>query len=745
MLQVPVNFYQKRLALIFILLPVFTYGQFSFQYDTSIPVFYNSKILKNPWAGGLNSGQYGTIDQNGDGVADLAVFDRTSNKLSTFIFQNGEYIYSPEYEALFPAELNAWVVLADYNCDGKKDIFTNAPFGMKLYKNITGTDKVLSWELVADPVNTEGASGKVNLQVNSSDIPGISDVDNDGDLDILVFNFASGGTIEYHQNMSMENTGNCENIDLRRVNRRWGGFEECECEVYAFGEEECHNTGHRVSKINEQERILHAGGKAILLLDYNGDGVKDLVFSDELCQHLVLLENTGTRENALFNNALHEFPNNKNPANFYIFPAAYYEDVDHDGLKDLLVAPNVANDIFNKIDFTHSSWWYKNTGTEVIPHFELVQEDFLQDEMIDTGKDAVPFFADFDGDGDEDFFMASQGNITGTEFYGTITLFENTGNSTAPEFQLLHEDYLGLSSLKLTDLKPSFGDLNGDGNIDLIFAATEDNNQKLYYLINSSNNGGLSLQSGNLQEILFSLDPGDNPIVHDVNKDGQADLIIAKASGRLEYHINNSSRNDIAFRLENSSLAGFEDDFSNRGNVPAIGDLNNDGIDELIISNHSGKIQIIENFLKANDPGSKVNAIIVNKLINKSVTTNLGQRAWPVLADLYGNDLSSLIVGSAQGGVISLKNTSEPRGGGETATASITIFPNPGNAIIYIISDENISFEIFNILGQKIMSEKNLMAKNRFLFNAGNYEHGVYILRAKSKKETITKRFIIQK
>ena len=42
-----------------------------------------------------------------------------------------------------------------------------------------------------------------NIYVVSSDIPSISDIDNDGDLDILNFG-VQGSRIEYHQNQAVE-------------------------------------------------------------------------------------------------------------------------------------------------------------------------------------------------------------------------------------------------------------------------------------------------------------------------------------------------------------------------------------------------------------------------------------------------------------------------------------------------------------------------------------------------------------
>ncbi|MFO7615610.1 MAG: hypothetical protein R6W71_13330, partial [Bacteroidales bacterium] len=75
----------------------------------------NSQILvkspqgqtyKYPWAGGMNSCQFGMLDINRNGVKDLVVFDRVGNRILPFLFTgtpgNPEYVYAPGYASFFP-------------------------------------------------------------------------------------------------------------------------------------------------------------------------------------------------------------------------------------------------------------------------------------------------------------------------------------------------------------------------------------------------------------------------------------------------------------------------------------------------------------------------------------------------------------------------------------------------------------------------------------------------------------------
>ena len=107
------------------------YGQFfSLNQENSIPVINNNDTLKNPWTGGFNSVQISKIDLNNDQIEDLFVFDRSCNKVITFLNDNNQFIYAPEYESKFPNDLKNWVLLRDYNNDGKKDIFYKRNVGL---------------------------------------------------------------------------------------------------------------------------------------------------------------------------------------------------------------------------------------------------------------------------------------------------------------------------------------------------------------------------------------------------------------------------------------------------------------------------------------------------------------------------------------------------------------------------------------------------------------------------------------
>jgi len=110
------------------------------EWHDSIQVKIGATTLANPWAGGLNFVQASNIDLDLDGIKDLFMFDKTGDKIRTFI-NNGtvgtvDFKYNPYYETKFP-KLHDWALLVDYNCDGKEDIFSYSDVagGFKVYRN----------------------------------------------------------------------------------------------------------------------------------------------------------------------------------------------------------------------------------------------------------------------------------------------------------------------------------------------------------------------------------------------------------------------------------------------------------------------------------------------------------------------------------------------------------------------------------------------------------------------------------
>ena len=199
---------------------------------------------------------------------DLVVFDKSGNKLIPYLNKNGKFVFAPKYRSYFP-ELHDWVIFEDYNCDGKKDIYTYTSGGLGIYKNTSSS--VLSFSLVTDLVLSDyGGPNPINIFISAVDVPAVSDVDYDGDLDILTFKI-TGGFIEYHKNMAMEQTGNCDTVIFQLEESCWGNFYEG-LNNYTLNCQNCQCP----PIINHPNAKQKHAGSTLLLIDIDNDYDKDI-------------------------------------------------------------------------------------------------------------------------------------------------------------------------------------------------------------------------------------------------------------------------------------------------------------------------------------------------------------------------------------------------------------------------------------------------------------------------------------
>jgi hypothetical protein len=718
-----------------IVLPLVSTAQYTYVRDQSIEVKdINGNAISNPWAGGLNAAQYNTMDLNADGKEDLVLFDRMANKVVTFLNVENQYRYSPEFEKLFPTEVSNWMLLRDYNCDGKKDIFTADPLGMRVFTNTTNAGEPLRWQpfLFATATSkthvllTQGFS-KINLQLQYDDLPAITDADGDGDLDIFNFRFVGGGTVEYHQNLSKENYGTCDSLDFKRVTQAWGDFTECQCGSFAFNGDGCNSGG----------RVKHAGGKSLAAFDANGDSKIDLVMSEAECTRLYLLPNEGTT-NAPVINTSSVFPAD-NPVNFFIFPSAFYDDVDFDGIKDFIASPNIFNKEYIATNLRESNWFYKNTGTNTNPSFSFVQNNFLQDQMIDVGDQSVPAFADYEGDGDLDLFISRS---TSSVLSSTIFVYENVGTKELPAFKLLTDDYFNLSASQLYNLKLQFADVNQDNTVDLLFTATgiQTGRTQLFYASNQSR-AGLDFGGQSLQEINFNITSTENYYLTNVDADGKPDLLVGRNDGSIEFWKNQGEGGTPSFVLENNRFLGFESSVVRQNIAMSSADLNADGKADLVIGDQTGIVQIISDY-KNQTSNEAVSEIIFNPTLNTYNEENLGGRIWPVVANLFNATKPAIVVGNILGGIQILRND---EGNSLPKNPVIEIYPNPKakSETLHIKSDRPVLVQVISILGQQLNTPTQIEANEVYEYQLPSLSSGMYLLNFTSNGKSFAKRLVI--
>ena len=178
----------------------------------SYPVTLNGQTLAEPFAGGLNNPQFQAADLNQDGTLDLVIFDRGGDKILTYI-NNGtpgetDYAFAPEYAANFPPLVN-YMMMRDYNQDGAMGIFcngfTNNSDRVRVFRGYYENNALhfAPYTFFYPDCNyceaehlfyfNPATSKFINLPISSVDLPGVDDLDGDGDMDMLTFEASAGG------------------------------------------------------------------------------------------------------------------------------------------------------------------------------------------------------------------------------------------------------------------------------------------------------------------------------------------------------------------------------------------------------------------------------------------------------------------------------------------------------------------------------------------------------------------------
>ncbi|MEE4261040.1 MAG: T9SS type A sorting domain-containing protein [Bacteroidales bacterium] len=731
------------------LFSLISYGQFTSN-DIRVMNETNS-FYAFPWAGGMNSMQFGAIDMNMDGIKDLIAFEREGNRKLCFINEGIpntiDYTFQPGYAALLP-ELYDWAIFADYNMDGKNDIFTYSPgyASMIVYQNIS--DKSLKFKRMVYPYLTSyQGGGHVNIYVTYADYPGISDVDNDGDLDILTF-WGLGSFVEMHKNMSMEKYGIPDSLDFEQVTYCWGHFAESDesNELYL---DTCLISNKDGKDVRDD---LRHTGSTFLLLDLDGDDDKDLLLGDVDYPGLFALINGGSIEEAHITSVDTLFPSVSETIKLFSMPAAAYIDVNNDAKNDLIVSP--FDPSITASEDKQSVLLYLNEGENNHPDFEFYMDNFLQSEMMDQGSGAYPVLFDWDDDGLIDLFMGNYGAFQysyyenyflRSVYRSRLTYYKNIGTLENPAFQLTDNNFGGLWLENLLGIYPALADLNGDGNTDLLIGNEKGN---LLYIQNEDN--GFALMDNNY----FDIDIGEfsTPQLFDLDKDGKTDLLIGEKGGNINYYRNTGTNSQPDFEFITDSLGKInvtDPMISLHGYSTPWFFRSNQNETQLIVGSEQGQIFYFTN-IDGNLEGKFTLSEDLNNLLDTTgVSFDRGMRTAAAIADISQNGAFEMIVGNYSGGLEYFNGSADvsPGFNENLAGGNIIIYPNPAGLSITIKSDgpEIKSISVFDMTGQ-LLFQKNLVSANiqRYSVDVSQFKKGVYMVQCETKKGRINKKLIIR-
>jgi FG-GAP-like repeat/Secretion system C-terminal sorting domain len=678
-----------------------------FQRDSSIKVFANGTQKTLAWCGGFNNSQFTIGDLNHDGLQDLVIFDQWLG-IRTFLNNgtagNPNYIYAPHYAQNFPPVID-YLILADYNCDSVPDLFHQGNSGFEVYTGYYNSFNELCFNFYQDLYlnNDSVAHGWENAYNNPGDVPAIVDVDHDGDLDFLTFE-PGGQTVYWYRNMRVEMGYPCDSIVVHLEDHCWGKMRQAFWEEHIL-DNPCSEAGLRLPRIghNPEPKTTHCCNN-LCLFDFDMDGDFDYIDGNQQWSNMTFLQNGRIPMNPsgvdTFVAQDTSWPSASVPVNILDWPSAFNIDINQDGKKDMLVAPNTNSENYKCI------WYYKNETVPGSPNWVFQSDTFLVDKSIDMGSGAYPALFDYNKDGKPDLFIGSDGFFQSSGILKSrITCYQNTSAPGSPSFTLLANDFMHLDTANFRGAAPAFGDIDNDGKTDMLLGHT-DGTVSYYKNVAASDSVppvwqlaqlSLSDTSGNPINVYSHA----APFIYDVDTDGRKDLVIGCYSGYFYYYRNVSTTPGTAalqFITNHLGKIRVDPNTTNNGySTPFIGKIDSTGIPYLVSGSNSGLLYQLGGIASGdttalysiiNDQYSYVDTQFLQYRHQGTVLAAFGGlRSSLTIGDIAGDGSLEMIVGNIRGGLELYKLKIYDKSAVPTVTfetPQIALYPNPSNKVLHL-------------------------------------------------------------
>jgi hypothetical protein len=549
-----------------------------------------------PLLGGLDVPRPQFVDIDADGDLDLFVQEYSD---AIMFFENTGSAAAPDYvwrsDKYQDLDISEWYRFVDIDGDGLVDVLGEHPFSrIRHYRNV-GTPAEARFELVGQIVDSAGDP----MFFDRQNIPALVDLDCDGRLDFFIGRIE--GTVTHYE---ADSPGSARFAFLTEL---WEGIQI-------------------IGQIGENGTMRH-GANALAFADFEGDGDLDLFWGDFFEPGVLVIENIGrTCSTPSFQVDPVPLPYTDSRTSGYNAPSPV--DLDFDGDLDFLMG--VIGGAFNPVATSENNLYYWERIDEYA--LELRTTRFLHG--IDIGSETNPAVADIDADGDLDIVVGNK-NDAATADGARLYVYENVGSTYEPRFRQTDV----LKPVDAYYFAPEFGDLDADGDLDLLLGTWNEN--VLYF-----RNDGSPEAPTWVQDEAAGIDPprvsNAVPALGDIDRDGDLDLFIGQANGRLVFYRNVGTPRAARWEFVSDS---FDEIRVGRRSAPTLVDVDGDGLLDLVVGRESRDAVVFRNVGSPGEPHFEQYG---------GLELGLPPISSPVFADIDGDGLPDVVSGSVSGGLVTL-------------------------------------------------------------------------------------------
>ncbi|MDB4915001.1 MAG: hypothetical protein JWM95_2645 [Gemmatimonadetes bacterium] len=371
----------------------------------------------------------------------------------------------------------------------------------------------------------------------------------------------------------------------------------------------------------EQEGRSPDGSPRFRLMEESWQGIE--VLGPEATGGALVIDTTSHLEDGSGSPRRNELPARLHGANTLTFA-----DVDGRGVLDLYWGDFFEQGLLR----------FENTGSCTQPNFSGKPVRFPSKPLLTSGYNA-PSFGDIDGDGLVDLVMG----VIGGAYGPTRTSIENVYHvQQAPKGTWTTKSKRLISTIDVgSDAAPTLADINGDGLLDLIIGSKMAPDDPTTGTMTWFENVGSPTQPVFRDRGLMSIKGQFSyaPAVVDLDGDGLPDIVVGTWSDRLQWYRNTGTLKAPVWTMKDSALVTIT-----RGSntTPSFGDLDGDGLADLVIGKSSGSIILYRNTGTRTSPKFTLVSDTFQGI-------KMGRRSAPVLADMDGDGKLDMLIGSDDG------------------------------------------------------------------------------------------------